>query len=62
MKIDEFIEYYSSRRYHEAPGNVTTDDVCLGRRESIQTRRRLKGETLARRQAVIAKLSMSDAE
>ena len=60
QEISEFIEYYNTRRYHEALGNVTPDDVYFGRRDSIQTRRRkLQGKTLARRQAENAKLAIS---
>ena len=59
-EISGFIEYYNGRRYHEALGNVTPDDVYFGKRDSIQTRtRKLQGKTLARRQAINAKLAVS---
>ena len=57
-RVEEFIEHYNTRRYHEAFGNVTPDHVFMVGRESIQTRRRkLSGKTLARRQAENAKLA-----
>jgi len=49
-QISAFIKHYNSRRYHEALGNVTPDDVYFGRKESIiQRRAQLKRLTLDRR-------------
>ena len=49
-QIDAFIKHYNSRRYHEALGNVTRDDIYFRRKESIiQRRAQLKRLTLARR-------------
>ena len=50
LKIRDFVEYYNSRRYHEAQGNLTPDSVYYGHREKILSRRTtLKVRTMARR-------------
>ncbi|NQU08604.1 MAG: hypothetical protein HQ583_08585 [Candidatus Abyssubacteria bacterium] len=52
-EVRDLALYYNSKRYHEALGNVTSNDVYFGKRERILERRRnLKKQTLARRKAI----------
>ena len=60
QQIQHYVNYYNSRRYHEALGNVTPDQVYFGYRDSILGRReQLKRNTIARRRRENAKISTS---
>ena len=46
-RIEEFVTYYNTRRYHESLSNLTPEDVWLGRGQSIlDQRRKIKEKTL----------------
>ncbi|WP_227268138.1 integrase core domain-containing protein, partial [Roseobacter weihaiensis] len=48
--IDDFVDHYNHRRYHESLGNLTPADVYFGRSEGIlKERRKTKERTLKQR-------------
>ena len=40
VEIENFVDYYNSKRYHETLGNITPDNVYFGRRETIFLKKR----------------------
>ena len=53
MRIEEFIIYYNTRRYHESINNLTPEDVFLGRGNAIlEERQKIKLKTMKKRKAL----------
>lgn len=48
--IEQYVDYYNTKRYHESLDNLTPEDVYLGRGEQIlQQRKRIKEKTIKQR-------------
>lgn len=61
QKIDEFVDYYNYKRYHESLNNLTPADVYFGRGEQIlRKRERIKARTIKerKRQHLMVQLNM----
>jgi putative transposase len=53
--VDDFVNYYNHKRYHESLDNVTPADVYFGKKEQILRRReRIKIQNMTMRRAVYA--------
>ena len=49
-RIEAFVDYYNTERYHESLNNLTPADVYTGRGQTVlNRRRRIKQKTLAER-------------
>lgn len=49
-RINEFISYYNTRRYHKGLNNLIPEDVLLGRGSAnLEKRNKVKLKTLAKR-------------
>jgi transposase InsO family protein len=55
-RIEAFVTYYNTRRYHESLNNLTPEDVWLGRGQSfLEQRRKIKEKTLKLRKKLYFK-------
>lgn len=58
IEIAQFVRWYNSRRYHEAIGNVTTDNVYYGEHEKILRKRdELKQKTVFEKKQYNSKIT-----
>ena len=49
-RLNEFVDYYNNKRYHESLQNVTPADVYFGREQQILEKRKIiKQKTLKKR-------------
>ena len=59
-KLEDFVDYYNNKRYHESLKNVTPSDVYFGReKEIINQRKNVKIETIKERRKWNKKEKMS---
>jgi putative transposase len=53
--VEDFVNYYNHKRYHESLDNVTPADVYFGKKEQILRRReRIKTQNMTMRRALYA--------
>ena len=53
LRIEQFINYYNTRRYHESLNNLTPEDVYNGQGQAILTEReKIKRTTMETRRCL----------